>query len=199
MPEPTDAELVAAYLAGDENSFAELTRRHLSAVFGYVARLIGRTRDAEDATQEVFVKIWRNLKKYDQSKNFRTWAFTIAKNTVLDSLKKKKDVAFSDFDNDDSDADGEGNVLTDTLVDPAPLPPEIFDRADLADRVVAVVDSLPAKQRLVLHLHYREQLTFAEIGEVLGEPLHTVKSRHHRGLQSLRANLTNAPKDDFTS
>jgi len=176
-----DTQLVTAYLKGDEKAFEILIARHLKPVYNFVRRLVSETAAAEDITQDVFIRAWRNLKKFDQNKNFRTWLFAIAKNAAFDFLRRKKSFPFSDFE----DEAGE-NALVETLVDPAPLPSELLDRQDLARRAVAAIAELPAKYRAVLSLHYDEQLTFQEIADVLSEPLNTVKSRHLRAIIALR-------------
>ncbi|MBI4159946.1 sigma-70 family RNA polymerase sigma factor [Candidatus Wolfebacteria bacterium] len=73
-----------------EVSLELLIRRYLKPIYGFTYRYVGAGQDTEDVTQETFVKVWRNLKKFDQNKSFKTWIFSIAKNTAIDFLKKKK-------------------------------------------------------------------------------------------------------------
>lgn len=181
MPDFTDSQLADAYLKGDEKSFEILISRHLKPIYNFVRRLVGDAAVAEDITQETFIRAWRHLKNFDQNKNFRTWIFEIAKNASFDFLRKKKSIPFSDFE----DESGE-NTLTETLADPAPLPPELFDRRDLSRQAAAAVEKLPPKYRLVLFLHYNDRMTFQEIADIMGEPLNTVKSRHLRAIIALR-------------
>ncbi|HTM68400.1 MAG TPA: RNA polymerase sigma factor [Candidatus Binatia bacterium] len=180
----TDAELIAAHFAGDEGAFAVLVRRHLDAVYAFAVRFLGDAHDADDISQETFVRAWKNLRKFDRARNFRTWVFAIAKNAALDLIKKKRTLPFSGFEDEDG-----GNALVEGLEDPAPLAPELLDRAGIAATLAAAMDTLPPAQRMVLWLHYNDHLTFREIGEALEAPLHTVKSRHYRGLIALKAIL----------
>lgn len=177
----TDAELIAAHFAGDDAAFGVLLRRHLDGVYAFAARLLGDPRDADDIAQEAFVRAWKNLRKFDRARNFRTWLFAIAKNAALDHIKRKKAVPFSLFDDEDG-----GNAVVDGLEDPTPLAPELLDRAGIAAELAAAMGKIPAAQRMVLWLHYNDHLTFREIGEALEAPLHTVKSRHRRGLMALK-------------
>ncbi|MBI5220967.1 MAG: RNA polymerase sigma factor [Candidatus Liptonbacteria bacterium] len=182
----TDEQLVQAYLAGEEGALEALWGRYLKPIYNFVARYIGSTGDAEDITQDIFLNTWRNLRKFDPQRKFKAWIFTIAKNTALNWIKKKKPALFSEFE----DAEGQSGLL-DTLADPAPLPDELFARADLAVRLTAAIARLRPNYRAVLLLRYRAQLTLEEIAETLGEPVNTIKSRHHRGLKLLREQLEN--------
>ncbi|HTK04070.1 MAG TPA: RNA polymerase sigma factor [Candidatus Eisenbacteria bacterium] len=184
MDERQDAQLIAAHLAGDEASLGILVTRHLPSLYSFALRWLGDAHDADDVCQESFVRAWKNLRKFDRTRNFRTWLFAIAKNAALDHLKKKKTLPFSRFEDEDG-----ANPVVDGIEDPAPLAPELLERADIAADLAAAMDKLPPGQRMVLYLHYNDHLTFREIGESLGEPLHTVKSRHHRGLIALKGIL----------
>lgn len=188
-----DEQLIAGYLAGDKEALEILIKRYFKRIYGFAYRYAGNSQDAEDITQEVFVKAWRNLKKFNpqrsrfailrgkQNNSFKIWIFHIAKNTSLDLLKKKKAIPFSNFEAEEGE-----NFFTGALADPAPLPSELLERADIALVLNSAVEKLPSKYHMVLFLHYNDCFTFREIAEILGEPLHTVKSRHRRALIQLR-------------
>lgn len=108
--ERNDQQIIVDCLNGDEEAIALLVNRHLKAVFNFTYRLIGKPEDAEDIAQDTFLKMWRNLKKYRHSENFKTWLFTIARNTAIDWLRKKKSIVFSDFNDDD-----EENIFTESF------------------------------------------------------------------------------------
>lgn len=189
----SDQELVLNYFNGDLESLEILIRRYLKPIYSFVCRYIGNKQDAEDVTQVVFVKVWRNLKKFDREKSFKTWIFSIAKNSCIDFLRKKKTISFSEFSarGETSPSWGEENEkgkngLTDALTDPHPLPQELLEKADMAQMLTSVMDNLSPKYRMVLFLRYNDHFTFREIAEALNEPLHTVKSRHRRALVMLR-------------
>ncbi|MFA5358198.1 MAG: sigma-70 family RNA polymerase sigma factor [Patescibacteria group bacterium] len=181
MDNSNDKNLVIQYLGGAEKSLDVLVKEYMGPIYGFIYQYVGNHHDAEDVAQEVFLRVWKNIRKFDLEKSFKTWIFSIAKNAAIDFLRKKKNINFSAFDDEDGD-----NYLEKTLVDPEPLADEIFDRADLADVVNRSFDDLSAKQRVVLSLYYQQQFTFAEISEMLGESVNTVKSRHHRALAVLR-------------
>jgi RNA polymerase sigma-70 factor (ECF subfamily) len=177
----SDQQLVSDYLSGDEKSLEVLFGRYLKPIYSFTYRYVGGGQDAEDVTQEAFVKAWRNLKKFDQQKSFKTWIFSIAKNTALDFLKKKKAIPFSEFENEDGE-----NALTETLADPSPLPQELLEKADIVKILNAAIEKLSPKYRMVLFLRYNDHFTFREIAEILGESIDTIKSRHRRVLTMLR-------------
>jgi len=181
MPKVSDEQLITNYLKGDEQSLESLIKRYLRLIYGFVYRHVGNTQEAEDITQEVFLKVWRNLKKFDKQKSFKSWVFTIAKNSSLDSIKKKKPILFSEFENTNGK-----NTFVDNLKDLSLLPDKIVEMANAKDVINLAMKKLSVKYRLVLSLYYDDLLNFREIAEMLGEPLNTIKSRHRRGLIFLK-------------
>ncbi len=185
MEERSDAQLVAAYLKGEEAAFTALVNRHLKAVYGFVLRRSGDRATAEDVSQEAFVKAWRNLRRFDRKKKFLTWILAIANNSLLDSLKKKKPVPFTYLESEDG-----GTDFADTLRDESPLPPELFERKDLAEAVNRAMARLAPEQEETVRLYHQGGLTFSEISQVMGKGLDTVKTRYYRALAKLRQILT---------
>ena len=123
--EKSDKYLVLDYLNGDETALNIIIRRHLKLVYNFAYRLTGRAQDSEDISQETFIKIWKNIKRYDQNQEFKTWLLAIAKNTAIDWLRKRKDFVFSDFET----AEGK-NSITDFLADFAPMPDKVALQAE---------------------------------------------------------------------
>jgi RNA polymerase sigma-70 factor (ECF subfamily) len=183
VPENSDLQLIQAYLAGDSASLELLFTRYLRPIYGYVAGIVGRT-EADDAVQETFVRVWKHLHTFDRDRVFKTWLYRIAHNAALDLLKKKRPMAFSELDKPD-----EGIIFEQTLEDQAESISVLLDREASADRLRTALSALPVHQRTVLSLHYIDEMTFAEIGKVLDEPLDTVKSRARRALLSLKQRL----------
>jgi len=190
MKSNSDQHLITGYLAGNEKCLEVLIQNNLKPLYSFVCRYIGDSQAAQDVVQETFVKAWKNLKKFDTQKNFKTWLFAIAKNTSVDFLRKKKAIPFSQFFNKEDDHIKDAAVAEQILVDPAPLPNEILERADLASTLNAAMEKLSAKYRMVLFLRYNDHFSFREIAETLGEPLNTIKSRHRRAIGLLKSLLT---------
>ncbi len=194
LPNQSDNQLINNYLKGETASLEILVKKYLKPIYGFIYRYVGSAQDAQDLTQEVFVKMWKNLKKFDprrsrhatlrgrQQKSFKTWIFSIAKNTSIDFIRKSQKVLpFSALENDE-----DGNSFADALVDPAPLSNELLERKDIAQALSSVMEKLTPKYRLVLLLRYNDHFTFREIAESLNEPLNTIKSRHRRSLIMLK-------------
>ncbi len=184
MESKSDAQLVINYVNGDEQSLEVLIQRYLNAVYRFVYGYIKNEQDAQDITQETFVRAWRNIKKFDCEKNFKTWIFSIAKHASIDVLKKKKAVAFSAFE----DEDGE-NPLWEMLADMTPLASAVSEQKGIMDILNRAIELLSPAYNRVFSLRYREDMTFSKISEVLHEPLDTVRSRHRRGLRLLKTIL----------
>ena len=183
-----DNKIIDGCLSDDEDAFAEIVQAYLNPIYNFVYRLAGDRDAAEDLTQETFVKAWKNLKRFDQNKSLKTWLFTIAKNTAFDWLKKKKEIPFSNF------ADDEGESWLENIADENILPDEILERSDLAEELDAILQKLQPHYRAVLLLHYKEDFSLHEIAEILGESYNTVKSRHQRGLGKMKELFGNASK-----
>jgi len=175
-----DNKLVEEYLNGREEVFAKLLEKHLSPVFNFLYRITGSKEVAEDLAQETFVKVWKNLKNFNRNRSFKAWLFTIAKNTTYDYFKKKKEVAFSAFVNE------EGESIFNEIAGENILPDEILHRKDIANELEEILKKLPPHYRAILLLHYKEDFSLHEIAEILGEPYNTIKSRHQRGLGKLK-------------
>ncbi|MFA5368982.1 MAG: RNA polymerase sigma factor [Candidatus Paceibacterota bacterium] len=181
MQDLTDEQLVEVYLKGDKKALEILISRYLKPIYNFVYKYVNNSHDAEDITQETFVKIWKNIKKFDREKKFKAWIYQVARNTMIDFFRKKKTIPFSRFE----DVNG-NNVIIETLTDLNPLPLEVFEKKDFAQRLVVAINQLSPKYRDVVLMRYKEQLTFREISKNLGEQLNTVKSRYRRGLIELR-------------
>jgi RNA polymerase sigma-70 factor (ECF subfamily) len=185
----TDAQLIDAYIEGDEKAFEELVARYLKIIYGFVYRLTRNESETEDISQETFVKVWKNISKYNSGQSFKTWIFSIARNTAIDWFRKKKPLFFSTLA-----GNGEEASFEETISDPLPLPDELFEQKELGARIEKALAQVPFNYRTILVLHLNEGLTFEEIAKVEGRPMNTVKSLYHRGLLVLRQLLTDAPK-----
>ena len=181
----SDQELIERYLKGDEKSFEILLSRYLNIIYNFVYKFAKDGDEASDIAQETFLKVWKNVKKINQKQNFKSWLFTIAKNTALDHLKKKTAVAFSKFE----DLDGK-NYFIENIKDTSSLPSEIVESKMTKSLLSKATKSLSSKYKEVVSLYYFKDLNFREISETTGQPLNTVKSRHKRAIRHLKTNLS---------
>ncbi|MDD4990127.1 MAG: RNA polymerase sigma factor [Candidatus Pacebacteria bacterium] len=174
MQNSSDAQLIADYLKGDEKTFEILVKRYLKPIYSFVYKNIGNPAEAENITQDVFVKIWKNLKKFNKQKNFKSWIFTIAKNASIDFLRKKKPMASLDF-----------NEPIDCEISPEQ---KAYNKSK-EDFLTNSLTNLSPKYKEVLVLRYQSNFTFRKIAEELDKPINTVKSWHRRGLLALRKQM----------
>ncbi len=186
--EKTDLQLIeeSIYLTQGRASFNVLVERHAKSVYFFIFRLVGNKDDSEDITQETFIKAWQKLSKFDTDLNFKTWLFSIARNTAIDKLRKKKSINFSSLD---TESDEENFDFEASLVDKEPLPDEVFLQKESEENLKKALAQLSDNQRLIIHLHISEDLTFEEIAEIIDRPMNTVKSQYGRSLKKLRGIL----------
>lgn len=182
----TDTQIISEYINGDEGAFKLLVERYLKPVYNFVYRIAGGRQSSDDIVQEVFVKVWKNIRKYKTGENFGAWLFSIARNTAIDWLRKKRNLVFSDFENEEGE-----NILVNNLADESLLPDELVECARSRKLIENLMAELPFIYKEVLLLRYNNQFTFEEISRILKKPLDTVKSRHRRGLMALRKLLEN--------
>lgn len=182
MPlELEDSNLIQQYLKGDGKSLEILVKKYLKPIYGFAYRNVGNSEEAEDITQEVFVKVWKNIKKFDQKKNFKPWIFQIAKNTSIDFLRKKKAVPFSRFENEK----GQNSLAENIVAKPLNLIENFSDKKVLAE----ALQLLSNKEQKIISLRHTDGMSFREIAEVYGESINTIKSRYRRTLKALRKNI----------
>ncbi len=191
MEQETDGQLVKKYLKGDENSLRILYERHIPSVYNFISRISPSETDVDDIVQDAFVKAWKNLKKFNPELSFKTWLFTIAKNVLLDKLKKNRTIIFSL-----SDPEDEHEPIA--LEDPRPLADAVLNEKDSDARVDELLDKLSAAERATVVMHVMEGLTFREIGEILGQPMETVKTRYRRAISRLAKRLSEEKTIVFT-
>jgi len=175
-----DKILVEEYLNGDNSAFEKLVKKYLKPIYNFTYQFIKDRAQADDLTQETFVKAWKNIKKFDKEKSFKTWLFVIAKNSTFDYFKKKKTIPFSSFKIND-----ENNKLEEIAEDSA-LPDEIAEVKDLEKRLKEKIEKIPSKYAIILLLHYKNDFTLKEVAEIIGRPYNTVKVYHQRGLMQLK-------------
>lgn len=182
MDAPTDERLLQEYLRGKSGSFELLVRRHSQELFQFVMRFTGDSVTAEDVVQESFLQVHLSASQFDPQRRFKPWLFTIAANKARDQLRRRtrrREVA-SDAHLDE-DADGGRRFIQ--LLSEEVTPPDEELLADEKRKVVRqVLAEMPEKLREVLVLGYYHRFPYKDIGEVMGIPLGTVKSRLHAAI-----------------
>ena len=185
MEKFSDEQLVALYLKGDGQALNFLIKRYLTPVYNFAYNYVKDAAVAEDMTQEVFVKVWKKIKKYDSRYKFKNWLYTIAKNTCLDYLKKNKAVNFSALNQVDD------SLLFEELIKETALSPQAeLEVAQQSATINLAINKLPEKYKQTVKLHYLSGFKFREIADELKESMETIKSRNRRALIYLKKLLS---------
>lgn len=189
--EVTDEVLMMRFQAGDKAAFASLVRRHKTAIYNFILRLVRSTSAAEDLAQDVFVKIVQSAADFKHESRFSTWAYAIARNICIDHLRKMSFRQHPSLDQAQGDS-ADGPTLLDRTADVHPS--AAVDRkvigAELGRRITRCVEELPQEQREVFLLREVANLPFKDIATMTGVPENTVKSRMRYALERLQESLS---------
>lgn len=193
----TDAALVARCKTNDLTAFEEMVERYQHKIYGYVRRLVGNETDAEDITQEVFLKALTSLHAFREESSLQTWLFRIATNLCRDLMRRRQRERgwFSLWRRTEEEQDGGGERLLD-IPDLEGDPERLLLREELGELLQRAIEGLPWRMREVLVLHDLEALSYEEIAQALGIPLGTVKSRLFHARARLREALASYMEGD---
>lgn len=175
--------LIEQALDGDRDAFSQLMHRYAGAVYGLAYRMLGTAQDAEDASQEIFLRVYMNLNRFDQTRRFSTWLLSIASNYCVDRLRRQRlnlanldDVAF-------------------TLVSPQRGPEGHSIQREQREAVQQALASIPEGYRLVTILRYWHDLSYQEIAEATGLTESTIKTRLHRARHMIADRLSHMEQE----
>src|SRR6185436_19540166 len=176
-----DRALVTRILEGDADRFTELVKRYEKRVVNYVYRITHRYEDAHDLAQEIFVKVFVALDRYDPKYQFSTWLFRIAQNSAIDALRKKSiaEVPISKPAGDDEPKERE-------FADTGVTPYRALKNKQLAAAIDKAVVELPADYRELIQLRHFAELSYEEIASMKKLPLGTVKNKLFRARNLLK-------------
>lgn len=178
-----DEELVARLTRGDLRALEELYGRYARPVYSLALRILGDTSDAEEATQDVFERVWRHAPAFDAERGrFGTWLMSMTHHVAIDKVRKRQRRPQTI---DSETAERVTQVLPDEQQDVS----ETTLRSLEAQQVRRALLSLPESQKQAIELAYFGGLSHLEIAAVLGDPLGTVKARIRRGMDRLRSAL----------
>lgn len=173
MENISDYALVQNSLKGKDESFAELVRRYKNLVFATVYRILGDYEESLDLSQEIFIKIYKNLGRYSPKHKFSTWVITIATNHTIDFCRKKK-LEIVPIENSEY-------YFTQT-----PSAENSYLESERTSAINKALLSLPDKYLKPIIMYHNEGMKYSEISEALGLPLSMVKNRIYRGRKLLR-------------
>ena len=174
----SDSEVVQASLDGDLRAFGEIVSRYDQRLLNFVYRTIGDRERAQDLVQETFVRVYRHLQRFDQTKKFSTWIYTIASNLAKNELRNRSRNPLVLFQTIKKNWDADHRPLE--WEDTQYKPDDLFRKRHLREKVEEAVSQLPEHHRMVFVLRELEGKTYEEIAEITGCNLGTVKSRLNR-------------------
>ena len=167
-------ETVSMAQQGNMQAFEHLVTLYEGYVYNLCYNVFYNTLDAQDATQEIFVKIYKNLNSFKFNSQFKTWVYKIAINTCIDEYNRKKKRIFDMVDPDDMPSydipDKKGKT-----------PEQVLEEKELRDDIKSIIKSLPLKYRVVIVLRDMQGLSYEEISDTLKLNINTVKVRVNRG------------------
>ncbi len=179
----SDESLVAQSLRGDAQAFAELVTRYTAPIFNLAFRLTGDRAEAENATQETFLRAYSALPRSRTDLAFKPWLFQIAVNLCRDLACKKRPTAFAEMTSDKE------AVPEEAIEDESPLPLDQVEELELERALARAVADLPEMYRAAVTLRYTEELAYEDIAAVLGVPVNTVRTHLFRAKSMLRKAL----------
>lgn len=171
----TDKLLIEGILEGSEEAFQELVERYGRMVYRVAYRITGSPEDADDVTQETFLKVFRSIDRFGRRSSVETWIYRIAVNCALNLVRDRRE-----------EPGGEVDRATERPLDD---PGRAAERMELRRAIAEALGKLPPEQRAAVVLHDMEGLTHAQIAEIMGCSEGTVKSRLHHARRKLRAYL----------
>jgi RNA polymerase sigma factor (sigma-70 family) len=170
-----DQQWVSLALNGNKQAYAQLISKYKNKVYAIVYRMVHQTQDAQDITQECFIKAYQYLYSYDSSRNFSSWLYRSAINHCLKVKERSHQKQAELFPH------------LEDFSSPSPMHPEaIYLKKESASELRLHIDQLPEIYRMILLLRYIHDLSYQEISDTLDLPLHTVQVRLHRAKEKLR-------------
>lgn len=172
--EQDDTELVELAQKGDRDAFRQLVERYQRRVYSICYGMLKNADDSMDVSQEVFVKVYRYLEKFNFQSSFYTWLYRITVNMCIDHIRKNQRVKKVKYDDGISREDGDEHTLPSTL---GLNPDKVYGRKELRAKMLEALDSLGEKHRTILILREVDGLSYEEIADVLNISKGTVMSR----------------------
>jgi RNA polymerase sigma-70 factor (ECF subfamily) len=180
-----DEVLVARTLGGDQGSFGVLVERYQDRLVSFLFRMLRDLETAHDLAQEVFVRVYQALDRYDPQFKFSTWTFRVAHNLGIDELRRRK-VRWVPLQRNETEEDA-GRERE--LPSEGPTPYQELRNRQRGDAIHEAIELLPADYRELILLRHMGELSYEEIAQLKKMPLGTVKNKLFRGRQMLKDKL----------
>lgn len=177
---PDDDALVKRSLRGDASAYAELVTRYTAPIYNLAFRLTNDRAEAENVTQEAFLRAYAALPRSRTDLAWKPWLFQIAVNLCRDLARKKRPAAFSELETETDTA------LEEAIADQSPLPLDQVEERELREALTLAVSELPDLYRAVVILRYTQELSYEDMAAVLKLPVNTVRTHLFRAKSLLR-------------
>ncbi len=174
----TDDELMAGVAAGEEEALRVLVVRWERPLFAFLERMVGSREDAQDLTQETFVRVYQHAGRYRASGRFRSWLFRIAGNLARSRLRRRRLLRWVSFERREHDRQADGDSPVDRI-----------EREQTRTAVRGAIARLPERQRQAVILRQYEGMGYREIASVMGTTVPAVETLLHRAMVRLRGAL----------
>jgi RNA polymerase sigma-70 factor (ECF subfamily) len=181
-----DVHLMMAFRDGDEEAFAQLIRRNQHKVFSIIYRFVGDRAEAEDLVQEVFLRVFRTVERYEPTAKFSTWLYRIATNISLNAIRNRSRFHAVSLEVKQDDSDDFHREIADA---DSPAPDDAMDGEELSRVVMDAIDQLPGQQRAAIILNKYEGLSYEEVAVILDCSVMAVKSLLSRARSNLKTKL----------
>ena len=169
-----DVVAIKQILKGDKRAYADIINKYKNPLYATILRMTKNPQTAQDLLQEVFIKVYKQLPKYDQKGSFKSWLYKVAINHCLDMLRKKsfpvEEIVDEQLINDHS-------------------PEVVFLKKEKSRELERLIAQLPELERLVLLLRYANECSYVEISDMLGISLSDVRNKLHRAKKKLREHV----------
>ena len=189
MERRDDAALLLALKDGDFAAFSELVDRHQRSLINFFYHLCWDRQTAEDCAQEVFLRVYSHLDRYEPQAKFTTFLFRIARNLWIDRARSAA-VHGKPASLDRRTDDGDGRSLGDRVPSRTLSPVDILAKEEQQAALQRALDQLPEEQKAVVILSEIQGLKYQDIGAILDVPVGTVKSRMHTAMEKLKELLS---------
>jgi len=180
-----DSELVKRAKKGDGKAYDELTLLYKEAVFSIIYRMVHNRQEAEDLTQEAFIKAYNSINSFNEEYAFSTWLFKIATNNCIDFFRKRKLKTYSM----DQTIQYKDEEIQQEFADTEPTAEKEILSSEKSAIIRNAIDHLPEKYRTAIILRHHEERSYEEIADILSLPLGTVKARIFRAREMLKKGL----------
>ncbi len=181
-------DLMARIARGDDGAFEILVGRHEASVLNLIYRFIGDRSQARDLAQEAFIRVWQSAKTYEPTAKFTTWLYRITANLCFNELKSSRRKKWFQFLRSDID---DATPTEDALPDHSPSPEDVLLNKERSHQIAEALQNLPDNQRMADILKRYDDLSYEEIGRVMGCSVSAVESLLVRAKKTLPKKLKN--------